>query len=44
MIRFGKDTAEFTAKKFKNSAKLKKGFLSALYLKKIQKEVTALIK
>lgn len=44
IVRFGRDTAEFQAKSFKTAAKLKKGFLSALYLKQIQKETQALIK
>jgi ATP-dependent exoDNAse (exonuclease V) beta subunit len=44
IVRFGKDDAEFTAKDFNISQKLNKGFLSCLYLKKIQKEVVSLTK
>ncbi len=44
IIKFGKDTAEFTAKSFILKPNLNKAFLSCLYLKNIQKDVEALIK
>lgn len=44
IVRLGKDNAEFEAKGFKPSPKLKKGFLSCHYLASIQKDVEQIIK
>ncbi len=44
IIKFGKETAEFTAKSFILKPNLNKAFLSCLYLKTLQKDVEALVK
>jgi len=44
IVRFGKDTAEFSVKSFNTDPRLIKGFLSCLYLKTMQTDVEALTK
>jgi len=44
IVRFGKDTADFECKEFKATPKLRKGFLSCLYLAQLKKEAEAIIK
>lgn len=44
IVRFGKDTADFEAVDFKATSKLKKGFLSCLYLAQLEKEAKVLLK
>lgn len=44
IARFNKDTADFEVKKFKANNKLKNGFLSCLFLAKLQGEAEKIIK